>query len=140
MCLEARINLVADQRLAGKALDAFDKLSLEGKWLLLPAMLSGTALDPGKQPFQGFSELVRKRNTLVHPKGAELLRLLIKSNDPNSLLETGLKDAANALETTKAMIAELASIFSETRPAWIDGKEHKFYSLSVCQHEAAGDS
>jgi hypothetical protein len=51
-------------------LENVERMSLEDKWVLAPAICgaSGRAFDKSREPFQSFQELIRWRNELVHPK------------------------------------------------------------------------
>lgn len=137
MALEAHINMVAQEQFVGKTFEEFDKLSVKGKWLILPGIAGKQTMDPGKQPYQGFSHMIRRRNALVHPKTNELQELLTKSGDPNILLQKGLQDASESLETTENMIIELAQLLSSNKPKWLNNRNHKFYSLSISQNDAS---
>jgi hypothetical protein len=64
--LEGHINSRADELLTGKLHRKFEAIDLEFKWLLLPRLVGKSGFDPGAQPFQGFSRLVKFRNALVH--------------------------------------------------------------------------
>lgn len=69
-CAEAFVNEVANAVLKGKSLVEFDKLSPVGKWIFIQdlAKIKGRiGLD--SNPLQGFIELVKDRNKLVHFKG-----------------------------------------------------------------------
>src|SRR5438874_179538 len=63
---ESFINAIANERLSGQEWDAFDKLSIEGKWLFLPRLVKVKGFKPGEQPHQGFSKCVKYRNGLMH--------------------------------------------------------------------------
>jgi hypothetical protein len=65
-CLEAHINMLAEERLPSKSFDEFDHLSLVGKWLFYPILVSAGSFDPGAEPFQSFQQVVRRRNALIH--------------------------------------------------------------------------
>lgn len=66
---EAFANDVASHVLTGGEANHFDKLTSVGKWLFLPRVME-LDFEPhlGEAPLQGFSELVSRRNMLVHPK------------------------------------------------------------------------
>lgn len=68
---EAHINWRAAQRLERRDNDAFNALTLEGKWLLFARFACQSTFDAGKDPFQSFSQLLRYRNALVHHKPLE---------------------------------------------------------------------
>ncbi|MCK4850713.1 MAG: hypothetical protein KAT11_05140 [Phycisphaerae bacterium] len=66
---EAYINDVASHILRRGEANHFDKLTPVGKWLFLPKVMKlGFQPDLGKSPLQEFSEVVTRRNVLLHPK------------------------------------------------------------------------
>lgn len=66
---EAYINDVAAHVLRGKEADHFDRLTPVGKWLFLPRVMKlDFRPELGTTPLQEFSEVVARRNALVHPK------------------------------------------------------------------------
>jgi hypothetical protein len=67
-CLEAYINIVAKDSFGGKCLDYFERLPLEAKWLYMPSLMNKAVLDPGREPFQSFSMLIKIRDKLIHYK------------------------------------------------------------------------
>jgi hypothetical protein len=66
--VEAHVDSQAHELLSGQVWSEFDRLSIQGKWLLLPRVLGKAGFDPGKQPFQRFAQLAKLRNNLVHYK------------------------------------------------------------------------
>jgi hypothetical protein len=50
--LEAHINMRAEEKLSTKEFNEFDKLTLAGKWLFYPTLISAGRFDPGRAPFQ----------------------------------------------------------------------------------------
>ncbi len=120
--LESHINKTGVLSLHGKLLDQFEKLSLEGKWLFLPRLLDKKSFDPGLQPFQDFTLLIKVRNALVHYKGKKIPYNL-ESNliDLYKPLGLTIEDAQRSIETTKKMILKLSEILSVKHPSWIAG-------------------
>lgn len=55
-CLEATINAIGKDLLDGSMFGEFDKLSLTGKWLFLPKIRELKGFDPGREPFQSFTQ------------------------------------------------------------------------------------
>jgi len=111
--LEACINSAAQERLKGKSLNEFDKLSLEGKWLFLPQLISIEKFDPGAEPFQSFSRLVSFRNKLIHLKSVTMsLDDVLNDSNPLGL---GLTSAGRSLEAAGKMLSNLASQLGKTR-------------------------
>jgi hypothetical protein len=67
--LEAHINIRAERFFSsGRLLQAFERLSLDAKWLLFARVRGLPGFDPGREPFQGFDRLIKTRNKLVHYK------------------------------------------------------------------------
>lgn len=86
-CAEAFINQVASEHLEGWG-RAEDRMQLGSKWLLVPRLIAGKPVfSRGTEPFQGFAEVVKARNALVHPRPSEtfyegragLLRAVLES-------------------------------------------------------------
>lgn len=142
--LEAYINKKSAIFLNGKLLDNFDKLSLEGKWLFLPNLFSQTSFNPGEQPFQGFSHLIKIRNKLVHYKEIKVpYSYNEKSTKLYDQLGLSLKDANNSLEATKGMISKLAEIQKTPSPAWINTTPSSYLKLIMTwetENEKGGKS
>jgi len=111
-CLEAHINSRALDGLTGKMAASFDKISLEGKWLMFPKLVGLDGFDPGRQPFQNFSLLIHTRNSLVHHKARS-------TNVLESLEGLSLDDAQLAIKTTRDLISELAHKLGEPSPQWL---------------------
>ena len=74
---EALINRVYAEFYLGKTdkglSESIDRLPFADKWLLAPLLCGGNSspgktFDRGAQPFQGFRELIKIRDSLVHPK------------------------------------------------------------------------
>ncbi len=134
--LEAHVNAQADSLLGGgkvpnggKLLEYFDRLPLEGKWLLLPRFLGKRGFDPGAQPFHEFAELVKLRNALVHYK--------LKKEDWKSLelpdfiedLGLNLASAESSLKAAKGMIESLATHLDQETPHWLRVSSANFFDV-----------
>jgi hypothetical protein len=84
---EALINRVLnDFYLAGQGSTTVERLSISDKWYTAPLLCgeslpSSATFDSSKQPFQGFCELIKIRNWLVHPKVGSFVDA---RKDPNS--------------------------------------------------------
>jgi hypothetical protein len=106
-CLEATINGLGKDVLSGSMLDEFDKLSLAGKWLFLPKICALNGFDPGKEPFQSFSRMVKFRNSLTHyrPKKEGGFTYVV----PTFLASLGLtiEDAETSVKTTRRMVGDI---------------------------------
>jgi len=131
--LEAHINGVAAERLTGKDFDHFEKLSLEAKWLFLPRLLGLESFNPGNEPFQSFSRLIKIRNELVHYKGHQ--EDWVSGGPPAFLSELGLTlvDSEKALKSVFGMIDALARMMKTEPPYWLrkDLKEMNYFDVSV---------
>jgi len=136
--LEAHVNAQAHSLLGGgkvpnggKLLEHFGHLRLDGKWLLLPRFLGKQGFDPGAQPFQGFTGLVKLRNDLVHYK--------LKKEDWKSLelpgfiedLGLNLPSAESSLKVAKGMIESLASQLGQETPHWLRVSSANFFDLEL---------
>ena len=122
LCLEAYVNKIALNRLNPKSsFEDFDRLSLEGKWFFLPSLIKGhRTFDKGTSVFQGFKNIIKRRNNLVHFKG--------KNEDwrgylpPQFFEDLGLKIeyAQESCSTVKNMIRKLCEYCSMAIPKWLD--------------------
>lgn len=130
--LEAFINDKAKDALPGKLFDNFDKVSLEGKWLFLPRLMNKSSYDPATQPFQGFVELIKYRNGLVHYK-SKREEVASPSEIPEFINKLGLSLAAanNSLNTVKGMIDEYYRQQGETQPKWLDAQDTNYFQVKV---------
>lgn len=63
---EAHINIRGKDLLEGRIWDTFERLSLDGKWLVLPRLIGLSGFMAGAEPFQSFDRLIKWRNNLVH--------------------------------------------------------------------------
>lgn len=117
--LEAHINSVARDLLNRSDLDHFKDLRLISKWRFLPKLVGLPGFDAGKEPFQGFSRLLKFRNKLVHHKGSK--EKWVYGAAPHFIEELGLTfaDSQNSTKSTEAMISELAQRRGIEPPKWL---------------------
>jgi hypothetical protein len=131
--LEAHINIRAEHFFSsGRLLEAFERLSLDAKWLLFPRVRGLPASDPGSEQFQGFDRLIKIRNKLVHYKTRrELWRG--PSAPPEFLVDLGLtiEAAAQSLAAVKGITTELAKQLGESPPWWLEHKGTNFFKIQV---------
>ena len=129
--LEAHINSRAIEMLKGKLYDNFKKISLEGKWLMLPRLLNLKGFDPGKQPFQGFSSLIKIRNAIVHHKSKPEKFSYDKGPKLGEIKGMEINEAKRSLESTKSLITELAKMLNEQTPWWLRKKNGTYINFEV---------
>jgi len=117
--LEAHINSVARDLLNRSDLNHFKDLRLISKWRFLPKLVGLPGFDAGKEPFQGFSRLLKFRNKLVHHKGSK--EKWVYGAAPHFIEELGLTfaDSQNSTKSTEAMISELAQRRGLEPPKWL---------------------
>ena len=113
--LEAHINSQARVRLSGRAIfDEFDRLSLRGKWLMLPKLLGKEGFDPGAHPYNKFVRLTGIRTALVHVKGNEISTWTDAGPTFPERMGLRLEEAEASIQTTERMIRSLAAMLSGT--------------------------
>lgn len=123
--LEAHINIRAAELLKGGDFAEFDRCSLSEKWLSYPTLKAVTGrFDAGRQPFQNFQTLIKRRNALAHYKDS---RARVKVHNPYDVppfvqkLGLTTKAADESLATVQAMVSALATMEGNGVPEWIDG-------------------
>jgi hypothetical protein len=122
-CLEAHINMQAERVLQRRDFDEFDKLAITGKWLFYPVFKEvGKRFDPGREPYQGFQRLIKRRNALLHFK-VKRVKTFNPFTVPSFVEELGLRAAATteSLSAARGMIVTLAEMEQREVPEWIDG-------------------
>lgn len=129
--LEAHINKIASSYIKAKMFDHYEKLSIEGKWLLLPQLLGKRGFEPGHQPFQDFSHLIKTRNVLVHYKGKKIPGFYADSTDLYKPLGLTVEEAHTSVEATKKMIVRLAEIMELAPPKWIQDTAAEYLNVEV---------
>lgn len=129
--LEAHINAVAKEVLAGKEEEQFERCALEAKWLFLPKLLGCSGFDLGHQPFQGFARLVKFRNELVHYKG--FTETWVYGAIPEFVPKLGLTlpDSAASIEAVSGMIREFMRQRGVEPPGWlrIDDDQMNYFEI-----------
>jgi len=131
--LEAHINKIASSFIKPKMFDHYEKLSIEGKWLFLPRFLGGDrdGFDPGHQPYQDFSQLIKFRNALVHYKGKKIPYFISDSTAIYKPLGLTLEEASKSVDATKKMILKLAEIMQKDPPKWIKDTASEYLKVHV---------
>ena len=117
--LEAHINSIAAAKLKGKELNHFEKISIEAKWLFFPKILGLPGFQPGRQPFQRFSKLIKYRNALVHYKGIK--EPWVQGVAPQFISNLGLSISSSeeSLKAVCEMITELSKQLGLEVPYWL---------------------
>lgn len=131
-CLEAHINARAQDVLLAAHYRAFERLALDGKWLLFPKLASGGEFDPGAEPFQTFAKMLRWRNALVHYKQRRE-QTYGWYEPPRFLDDLGLtlENAERAFATTADMIVHLAKKLGGDVPQWVAGSTTNFFEIQI---------
>jgi hypothetical protein len=131
--LEAHINSVANEALKGKELTQFEKLGLEAKWLFLPKILGYGGFNPGSQPFQGFSQMLKHRNALVHYKS--IREDWVQGTVPQFISKIGLtlKQSEMSIKYSDKMIRELCKQRGVEAPIWLrsDLNDISYFGLII---------
>lgn len=132
-CLEAFINLEGmaayglnwDDYESGRARPCGRRPSVEDKWLEVTARITGgQTFEKGKQPFQGFHQLVRLRDYVLHYKAP------YKAAVPHGLrgstqyvAEARAKLDAQAaqmvVKSMKGMLVQFHDLTGQTLPKWV---------------------
>jgi hypothetical protein len=118
--LESHINMRAEEVLATRDFEEFDKLSLTGKWLLYPKLISVGSFNPGTKPFQDLQKLVSRRNALVHYKvRREKTKQLFDM--PSLIEDLGLRavNCRESLSAVRDMVRALAKVERREAPDWL---------------------
>lgn len=125
--LEAHINVLAKDSLSGKVLDTFDNLSVESKWLYFPLLLGLQTFNPGLQPFQDFSSLIKTRNALMHYKPK--FEVFTGEPVPKYLIKLGLTitDAEISLNVVPKMVSNLANLIKKPIPDWVNDEPFSYF-------------
>ncbi len=117
--VEAFINDKAKSRLAGKEWEAFERNSLEAKWILFARMFACASLATGAEPMQGLSRLVSRRNALVHYKPKR--EQWSMAAPPTFLGQLGLTLEAgeDAVRTARDLVTTLNKDLGLETPLWL---------------------
>jgi hypothetical protein len=131
--LGAHINIRAESFFSSsRLLEAFERLSLDAKWLMFPRLHGLRGFDTGSEPFQGFDRLVKIRNRLVHYR-TQREPWRGASVPPKFLTDLGLttEDAEHSLAAVKGMTTELATQLGESAPWWVDREATNFFKIET---------
>ena len=108
-----------------RLLDSVDKLSLEAKWLVIPALLNGgQRLDPGERPMQDLQFLVSTRNQLVHSRPRSAVTAVdgeLKTPDDviSNYYGISLSDADKCVKTVGQLVLGLHEIDPSVNTDWL---------------------
>lgn len=128
MTLEAHINAIAYSQFSKTTQKHFDRLPLDGKWLFASQLIGlGQVFDPGKEPFQSFKKVIKRRNGVVHTKGDGRVVILGDTAVPDDYMAKKLTKAKSALNAACSMAAELAKALNIAAPAWVKGDLPEHY-------------
>jgi hypothetical protein len=119
--LEAFINEAAKS--IANWTDREDRKSIEDKWMIVPALLSGgTTFPRGAQPFQDFHKLINRRNDLVHAKTSYQDFLgensLFLAYDGPTKIDVNRSEGRAACLTARKMIIDFSRIIRTEPPRW----------------------
>jgi len=117
--LEAHVNSLAKDILAGSVAKRFLRRGLTDKWLTLPRLLNCPGFDREQQPFKGFIELIIRRDKLAHHKRAT--EEWVYGSVPGFVTDLGLTTGAAeaSIATTEAMVTEFARQRAADPPFWL---------------------
>jgi hypothetical protein len=128
-CAEAYVNEVANSVLTGSKFDEFDKLSLSGKWIFIQDIMKLKKLiTVDKNPLQGFVQLIKERNKLVHFKGRKKELQLLEI--PNYLEDFNLtpSDCNRNLENVRELIMRFSlNWIGSYGPDWLNVDDRGLY-------------
>ena len=136
LCAEAFINYyVTRKRSAGFLEHYLDKLTPEQKWYLAPPLLNnGRCLEPGKEPLQGLSKLVKARNRVVHAKPSSQKIHGDLNLTKGRLGGPSLDEARDGVATVRALVNGLAIIDPVVDTAWLDSARPEVLFLNLQTH------
>jgi hypothetical protein len=124
---ETYANDVAAIALQGADRDQFDKLTPIGKWLFLPRLMRLTFKPSvGEWPMQGFADLAKRRNQLIHAKPMRQPGLL---TPPTFAEELGMSPdrMTKSMQSVRDLIREFSlSWRGSSGPDWLDPTRDSF--------------
>jgi hypothetical protein len=116
MALESYINLYGAENFGATYFEKYlDKLELRSKWVIVPRLVTGKALDTASHAFSLFSDLVGLRNRLVHDKPRT--RCVDEVRGSDWITE---ENATAAIEGVRGMLCALASLDPRLDIEWLD--------------------
>ena len=95
------------------------------KWLIVPALFnSGTSLEPGREPLQSLSYLVRTRNDLVHAKPHTAVTFSEDGFHLSPLVEDyyqpSVETASKCVSTVSNLVTGLKNIDESVEVDWLN--------------------
>ena len=127
MAAEAFINFYPRWKSQPTALlNAVDQLSLEAKWLVIPALINGgQRLEPGERPMQDLHFLVSTRNQLVHsrPRSAVTAvggELITPDDAISNYYGISLSNADKCVTTVGQLVRGLHEIDPSVNTDWLN--------------------
>jgi len=127
-CAETYINEVASINLTGRYLNEFDKLSITGKWMFIQELLKlKKKMTLDTLPMQGFMELVKDRNKIVHFKGAKKSLQSLQIPDYLNDLNLTSKSCMKNLDDVKNLIRTFSlNWICSYGPDWLNASYPNF--------------
>ncbi len=116
----------------------FDNLTPEQKWLFIPKFFNqGESLQVDAEPLQSLNKLVSDRNSFIHAKPENKIKLGSNSGINITPLSEGryggpsLKAAEKHVNTVKQLVISLSGIDSTVKVDWLDNEspERLHYNL-----------
>ena len=103
----------------------FENLQPMQKWLIIPALFNaGNSLEPGKEPLQSLSYLVRTRNDLVHAKPQTAITLgdqgFHLSPSTENYYEPSIETASKCVTTVSNLVRGLKKIDELIETDWLN--------------------
>jgi len=139
LTVEAYINFYAVRKSSSSNYKKyFDNLTPEQKWLFIPKFFNqGKSLQVGAEPLQSLNKLVADRNSLVHAKPTNKIKLDSNSGIVIAPLSEGryegpsLEATMKHVNTVKRLVIGLRKIDSTVEANWLDNEraERLHYNL-----------
>ncbi len=125
LTLEAFINNYAIERFSRSYFDNhLDKLSPVSKWILIPKLITGKALDTDGQSYERLKELFKLRDRLVHYKTRrKKVSEIVEEED-----WVTENHSADAILTVESILNELSTIDPSSESDWIESAKHDPYA------------
>lgn len=129
-CLEAHINMLAQERLCEPSWLEFERFKLSKKWKRFPRLLGLPGFIRNQQPYAGFLRLVIRRNDLMHYKPR--FEPWVIERVPEFIVTLGLtlEAAHESLAVAKAMVEALAAQLGEEPPAWLANGNVSYFKIA----------
>ena len=129
--LESYINRFAKDNIP-QFYDEIEQLRLVDKWYVAPHLVSGRTFEKGAQPLQDFSQVIRIRNQVVHPKPKNFD--WDEDNEhrpwPPSARILTAENSRLACSLIPRMIGELHDMVGTDPPNWIRSKGDELHLIA----------